>query len=239
MVMQVSAPSKQQERAQRILNAAAELILRWGYDKTTMDDISQKAGVPKGTLYLHWKSREAVFEALLRRESLALRADFRQQVIDDPAGATLRGIYKHAALALIKRPLLMAVLLNNQEILGRMARAEQNRAAYDRRLSGFHIYLDFLRQHDLLRADLSLQAQAYAVSAIFTGFFTVAPLMPEEVKPSDEEIAELIGETIHRTFETGREVPSEEMHSLSTAFLEYIDRMMHESEIRLQNQLNA
>jgi AcrR family transcriptional regulator len=239
MAIQSSASTRQQERAQRILNAAAELILRWGYDKTTMDDISQKAGVPKGTLYLHWKSREAVFEALLRRESLALRTDFRQQIIEDPAGATLRGIYKNAALALIRRPLLMAVLLNNQEILGRMAHAEQNRSAYNQRLAGFNVYLDFLRQHELIRADMSLQAQAYAVSAIFTGFFTVAPLVPAAMKPSDEEIAELIGETIHRTFETGREVPAEEMQGLSQAFLDYLDEVIQASEVRLQNQLKA
>src|SRR5712691_2146713 len=31
--------SRRQERAERILDAAAELILRWGYRKTTIDDI--------------------------------------------------------------------------------------------------------------------------------------------------------------------------------------------------------
>ena len=92
--------TKQQEREQRILDAAGDLIRRWGYDKTAMDDISDKSGVAKGTIYLHWKTREELFEALLRRESQALMNDFKQSILQDPAGATLRGIYRQAALAL-------------------------------------------------------------------------------------------------------------------------------------------
>ncbi len=57
--------SRRQERADRILDAAAELILRWGYRKTTIDDIAKQAGVAKGTIYLHWKTREDLFMALI------------------------------------------------------------------------------------------------------------------------------------------------------------------------------
>ncbi len=35
------------ERAQRILDAVEELTLRWGYSKTTIDDIAKQAGVAK------------------------------------------------------------------------------------------------------------------------------------------------------------------------------------------------
>lgn len=56
------------EREQRILDAALALVLRWGYNKTTIDDIAQKANVAKGTVYLHWKSREELFEAMVQRE---------------------------------------------------------------------------------------------------------------------------------------------------------------------------
>jgi len=44
---------RREARAQRILDAASTLILRYGYHKTTIDDIAREAGVGKGTLYLH------------------------------------------------------------------------------------------------------------------------------------------------------------------------------------------
>ncbi len=231
--------SKQQEREQRILDSAAELILRWGYDKTTVDDISQKAGVAKGTIYLHWKTREDLFEALLWRKSMDLSHDFRRRVAEDPDGATLRGIYRQAALALIKRPLLKAVLLGDRDIIGRLARTEQNQAFYAKRWSGFNIYLEFLRQHNLVRLDMSLQAQVYAVTAIFAGFFMVEPIVPDEMKPSDEEIADLIGKSIHRTLETTRAVPPDEMKSITDAFMAFMDQAIQRADARLQSNQTA
>ena len=38
-------------RAERLLDAAADLIARFGYDKTTINDIAGQAGVAKGTVY--------------------------------------------------------------------------------------------------------------------------------------------------------------------------------------------
>jgi AcrR family transcriptional regulator len=231
--------ARQEQRGQRILDAAAELILRWGYDKTSMDDICQKANVAKGTIYLHWKTREELFLALLRRESNELMVDLKQRISTDPTGANLRGIYKQAALAMIKRPLVKAFLLGDQDILGRLARIEQNLPLYKNRLSGFYIYLDFLRARGLIRSDISFKAQLYSVTAIFIGFFTLAPLVPDELKLSDEETAELIGETIHRSFETGQELSAGELNDLSTAFMAYLDEMQQKSELQLQQTLNA
>src|SRR5690606_41617518 len=57
----------------------AELILRWGYDKTTVEDVARAAGVAKGTIYLHWKTRDALFTALLRRDRVRLVEEVRSE----------------------------------------------------------------------------------------------------------------------------------------------------------------
>ena len=44
----------------RILDAAERLLARFGYKKTTMEDIAREAGLCKRTLYLHVSSKEAV-----------------------------------------------------------------------------------------------------------------------------------------------------------------------------------
>ena len=209
-----SEVSRRRERAERILDAAAELILRWGYQKTTLDDVSRQAGVAKGTMYLHWKTREELFGALIKREKLGLAEDIKQRIEHDAEGATLRGILKHSALGLMKRPLLKAVILGDMDVLGKLAHSEQNRVAHADKLVGFTIYLELLREYGLVRTDLSLQAQVYMFSAIFMGFFLIAPLMPEGFTLSDEEIAELMAETVHCTLERGRSVASDELQAV-------------------------
>jgi AcrR family transcriptional regulator len=235
-------PSKQrlkgQARAQHILDVASELILRWGYDRTTIDDIAQKAGVAKGTIYLHWKTREDLFDALMRREAFALSNDYRQRVAADPEGATLRGIYKNAALSLIQRPLLKAFLLRERDIIGKMAHSEQQSPEYGEKLSGFEIYLGFLSEQGLLRSDISARIQVYIVTAIFMGFFLIEPLVPAELRLSDDEMAEMIGESIHRTLESGRTVSGEDMNTISTAFLAYLDKINTHIKQEYQSELD-
>src|ERR1044071_3520476 len=115
--------SKREARAHRILDAAAALILRWGYQKTTLDDISRQAGVAKGTIYLHWKTREQLFAALMRREQLVLGEEIRQRISNDPEGATLRAGLKHSALAMMERPLMKAVMIHDLETLGKVSQS--------------------------------------------------------------------------------------------------------------------
>jgi AcrR family transcriptional regulator len=51
-------------KADAIVEAAEALFIRHGFRRTTMDDIARAAGVAKGTLYLYFASKEAVFDAL-------------------------------------------------------------------------------------------------------------------------------------------------------------------------------
>ena len=48
-----------------IVLAALELFTRYGYRKTSMDDIAQAAQVAKRTVYLHFENKAAVFLAIL------------------------------------------------------------------------------------------------------------------------------------------------------------------------------
>lgn len=234
-----SEVSRRRERAERILDAAAVLILRWGLQKTTLDDVSRQAGVAKGTMYLHWKTREELFGALIKREKLGLAEDIKRRIEHDPEGATLRGILKHSALGLMKRPLLKAVLLGDMDVLGKLAHSEQNRVAHAGKLVGFTIYLELLREYGLVRTDLSLQAQVYMFSAIFMGFFFVAPLMPDGFTLSDEELADLMAETVHCTLERGRSVPSDELQAVSHAFMQYLNRAMEMAQEQFQKEVES
>jgi AcrR family transcriptional regulator len=55
----------QDERRSAILAAALDVFAENGFAAARLDDVAQKAGVAKGTLYLYFPDKEALFEALL------------------------------------------------------------------------------------------------------------------------------------------------------------------------------
>ena len=105
-------------RRGRLLDATARLVARYGYDKTSVEEIAREAGVSKGAVYLHWPSKEALFDATLVRETLAFLDDFVARVEADPAGGTLAAIYRHGLEALAASPLLLALYTRDARTLG-------------------------------------------------------------------------------------------------------------------------
>jgi AcrR family transcriptional regulator len=54
------------ERRAAIIEAALEEFISRGFAATRLDDIAKRAGVAKGTIYLHFKDKESMFEELVR-----------------------------------------------------------------------------------------------------------------------------------------------------------------------------
>lgn len=59
-----------------ILRAAATLFLRDGYSNTSVDAVTAEAGVSKATVYAHFPSKEALFEALVKGGTAASFSQF-------------------------------------------------------------------------------------------------------------------------------------------------------------------
>jgi AcrR family transcriptional regulator len=58
--------ARAEERRQAIIEAALEEFISRGFTATRLDDVAQRAGVAKGTIYLHFKDKESMFEELIR-----------------------------------------------------------------------------------------------------------------------------------------------------------------------------
>lgn len=61
------APSSRQVMRDAILDAANELLGRHGYNKMTVDDLANEVGIGKGTIYLHFPSKEEVVLSTIDR----------------------------------------------------------------------------------------------------------------------------------------------------------------------------
>jgi len=218
-------------------------MLRWGYKKTTIDDIARQAGVAKGTIYLHWKTREDLFMALLTREDLKLAEDIKQRIASDPEGATLRGFVKHSTLALMKNPLMKALFLNDTEMLGEFASRESNSATYAERIANYKTFLEFLRSHGVVRTDVGIREQTYILSAIWIGFLLVNPWMPDEFKFSDEEAVEMLADTVQLALAppdtaTGKAADAGTSEEVLNALNQYLDQEVNAIK-ELQKEVEA
>jgi len=58
--------AKAAARRSAILNAALDEFSARGFADTRLDDVARRAGVAKGTIYLHFKDKEALFQELIR-----------------------------------------------------------------------------------------------------------------------------------------------------------------------------
>lgn len=74
-----------------ILDAADRLLARYGYKKMTIDDLAREVGVGKGTIYLHFSSKEEVALSRIDRVIERLKAELKRVARSKEApGARLR-----------------------------------------------------------------------------------------------------------------------------------------------------
>ncbi len=69
-------------RKNEILDVAEELFNLNGFDATTISAIIEKAGIARGTVYYHFKSKEDVLDALIERHCERLLAEAKEIAAD-------------------------------------------------------------------------------------------------------------------------------------------------------------
>ncbi|MGP4113112.1 TetR/AcrR family transcriptional regulator [Streptomyces sp. 4N509B] len=95
----------------RLYEAAIALIAEQGFSATTVEQIAERAGVAKGTVYYNFASKAELFEELLRQGVVPLTVTLRRvaevvlargggavEALDAMAGAGLGFVSRHPAL---------------------------------------------------------------------------------------------------------------------------------------------
>src|SRR5262245_34378366 len=80
-------------RRDAILSAALDEFAAQGFAAARLDDVARRAGVAKGTIYLHFRDKEALFQELVRSVlgtfvgtlEVALKADLPVRMIGEQA----------------------------------------------------------------------------------------------------------------------------------------------------------
>lgn len=67
---------RQSDKRVRLVKAAKSLLLKKGYNETTLADIAQEADVPLGNVYYYFKTKEAIGQAVIQQHVQDLDACF-------------------------------------------------------------------------------------------------------------------------------------------------------------------
>jgi len=164
---------KRDARRQQILDAALDCFSDNGFHRTGMADIVRRSGLSPGAVYLYFKSKDDLIEALAddrhRQEALlnaaalgsgdpreALRALVRGYVhwLTDPAGEQRRRVGIHGWAEALRNDRVRACVVEGIEMPRRMIMPLIERA----------------QQQRLIRKDISADAVARTLIALFQGF---------------------------------------------------------------------
>ncbi len=88
-VMKANAPRWQRQpdkRPEQILKAALYVFRVKGFAQARMEDVAKKAGISKGTIYLYFKSKTALMEALIAQAIEPMARQLDRMADQAPAG---------------------------------------------------------------------------------------------------------------------------------------------------------
>jgi AcrR family transcriptional regulator len=203
---EAGAPSRRQEpdermlREERILDAAAALLVRWGYRKTSIDDVAREAGVGKGTIYLHWKDKNELFRAAIWRANQQVGEDIMQRVAADPEGGLVHRLWTHGLLAARANPLVAAIMKGQPDIFQGLI-STLDPGIRSQLVGNAQAYVAQLQSAGLIRADIPAPVITFLLTALKVGIINAPDLINQEQVPSMEQLAETLSDLIRRWLE--------------------------------------
>ncbi|GIG68571.1 TetR/AcrR family transcriptional regulator [Phytomonospora endophytica] len=188
-------------RADAILDTARELLLRHGYRKVSVDDVAKGAAVGKGTLYLHWRTREHLFLAVAAREAAAMTDAVAAAIAADPGEVALHRYMRRFFVEAMRRPVLRAVFTRDADTLDKLVADPSRRPLQGAKTLASAEYLALLGEAGLLRHDLSPAELDYTLPTVVYGFFAIEPFLPAGLPLDLDAKADRLADVLRRTFE--------------------------------------
>lgn len=208
-------------KAARILDEAENLLVRFGYRKTTVDDVARRAGVGKGTVYLYWPSKLELFGAVLTRQSAQMLAEQLTLVKADPTEVQVHRTLRCSFLQVMRRPLSKAFVTRDYDALGELMTASRSGVQFvTGKTETTERYLAVLYEHGLLADDpVADPTVSYRLSAAAVGAFVLEGV-PGSGDLSMEDKADALATTVRRAFEPTTEPTPRSLRSAASELTE-------------------
>jgi AcrR family transcriptional regulator len=205
-----------------ILLYSVTLLVRWGYRKTTIDDVAREAGVGKGTIYLHWKDKNELFRAAIWREQQRYSEEVKRRIAADPEGGLLHRIIVHGLMATLSNPLMAAVFGGQPDIFNGFLGAFDPKFL-NQLVGDADSYVAQLQQAGLIRADIPVSVITFMFTAIKVGIVNSPDIVGKDHMPSMEQVTETLSDLIRRWLEPAQ--LSGQSETGKQLFNEFIDKV--------------
>ena len=190
--------SDNDERQQQILDAAAAVIIRLGYDKATMSDIAEEAGTSRRTVYMHFKGKEDLFEALLYREYMQYAQTWLEHIEADPRGGTFGGSYRALFHSVNSRPLIAAMLRRDRRVIGNYLRKRDNLFAQMYAGVNPSDFFRALQGAGAVRQDIDAAVIIHIVEMLSYGQLTIGDFKAPDQFPPYDAVMEALADMMDR-----------------------------------------
>jgi AcrR family transcriptional regulator len=167
------------DRKKSILAAAATVFAKHGYQRTTVDQIADAAGIAKGSIYLYFQSKEDLFHALF--ESFAKEAGIPADANDDSDDIGRSGLDRVKRLLLgiasatDRNESVIPLTLEFWSVCGVEATRQRFGQSYTEIFSAFRAkiakLLDDAKNLGEIEAEIPTEAVASCLIALIDGLF--------------------------------------------------------------------
>lgn len=215
-------------RRERLLVAARALALD-GWPTTTVSDIAARAGVGKGAVYLEFSDKAAILEAVLNRSMRGMTADVHRRVLEATEVSDLPTIYRFGVEALLADPLMRALYLGDETVLGDHVRAIAD-GRYQQRFDWLTEYIARLQDAGVIDPEVATEPLVRMLS-VFTIGLLHAPGTIEAT--TDDQLRETVGlfaDLVGRGLATGLPADPNAALQAQLILLENLDAQLNRLE---------
>ncbi|MEQ1864793.1 MAG: TetR/AcrR family transcriptional regulator [Micropepsaceae bacterium] len=193
-----AAPRKQPEQDRSratvdvIVDAAARILVKHGYDAFTTNRVAEKAGVSIGSLYQYFPNKDALLSELMRRHTSDLERGVEQMAAhaqNAPLAEVVRAAIEHNVQSHLIDPALHRVL---SEEVPRLGKLDWQAAFADRMTSRVRAVLE-ARRAEIVVPDLDL-AVYMVTSTVETVIHNAVTQRPQDLRSGAlaEELTRMI-----------------------------------------------
>lgn len=190
-------------RSEKLLDAAGRLFARWGYDKTSVEEIAREAHISKGAVYLEFRDKEALFRAVVYRELARYAEDWLRRFEGDSNGWSFASMFRHSIAAMDENRFVKGLVTRDRQLYGDFLKRDATLVSMA--LSMRRELFDALQQAGIMRRDISPEALAFLVTTIGYGLIAGRDIIPEENRISLEDALQALALLLDRGLAPGGE----------------------------------